>query len=62
MTSIILFDIYGLSSKEAVYSLSTLQSMPSLVNLVPFQRNKEEGRPTMDKRKLDSAVNESLAD
>ena len=54
--------MYGLSNKEAVYSLSTLQSTPSLVNLVPFQQNKEEGRPTMDKRKLDSAVDESLAD
>ena len=33
-----------------------------LVKFVPFSWNKDEGRPTMDKSKLNSAVDESSAD
>ena len=42
--------------------LSTLRSKPSLINFVPFQRNKEEGRPVMVERKLHGTVDESSAD
>ena len=41
--------------------LSTLRSTPSLVNFVPLL-NKENGRPTMVKRKLDGAVDKSSSD
>ena len=37
--------------------------MPSLASLtLPLQNKEEEGRPTMDIRKLDSAVDESSVD
>ena len=52
-------DIIIRSHLQLINTLST----PSLVNFVPFWQNKEEeeGTPVMVKRKLDGAVDKSLA-
>ena len=39
-----------------------IRSTPSLVKFMPFYYTKEEGRPMMVKRKLDIAIDKSLAD
>ena len=45
-----------------INSQSTLQLMPSSVSFVPFSWNKEEGRPRLNKRKLNDTVDKYLAD
>ena len=60
---VVLVKFYCDVTKEAIYSLSTLQSTPFFSKLHAFLRNKEEeGRPMMVKRKLGGTVDESSAD